>query len=412
MLKILIHRVVASFFILFILWISFFPEPLQIRYKDTTFFILLSLLFLSFLKNGFDPRRYFFQKRDLFIWLYLVLISFNLWFAQDKKLAMGFYKDLSVVVIALYFLIKNELRFEEIKSMMRVLAISAGLISLFGLWEMVSGTNIIYEKYIGNVFYSRFIGNRMMATLIHPNILGSYLISCFPLAYYFFKDERLKRCRWINMPILILISIGAILTFSRGTWIAFILMVSLWGLLRKRWKPVVFIWIAFFIFIMAANQPLSNLNKSIRYRFNIGTLINYTKYSHRTTQYLVTSNMLREHPLAGIGLNHYRMLFDKYSARKFSYEVMIPDSVYLMHLAETGLLGFCGLVIILIVVLRRGFNRLRTLNANERNLFFAILIGFIGLLFSMAFFDGFLWKTPLYLFWVFITILSDVIKTN
>jgi O-antigen ligase len=81
---------------------------------------------------------------------------------------------------------------------------------------------------------------------------------------------------------------------------------------------------------------------------------------------------------------------------------MIPESIYLMHLAETGILGFLGLVILLTQVLRRAW-----LNCHlQGEISFIMMMSFLGLLFNLASFDGFLWKTPFYLFWIFLALIN------
>ncbi|MCX6723470.1 MAG: O-antigen ligase family protein [Candidatus Staskawiczbacteria bacterium] len=267
---------------------------------------------------------------------------------------------------------------------------------------MILKSNIIYERFVNNYFYGRFIAQgRMMSTLMHPNILGAYFIGCIPLAFYFYKNEARDRTRYVNLAIFLFILSGVFLTFSRGTWFACLIMISIVMFSKKR---------VALSFSLIVSQPF--ISENLKYRFGMEYLWEYLKNGHRTIAYIVTAKMIEQHPFVGVGLSHYRMLFDQYLNIKLPREVMIPDSIYLMHLAEAGLLGFTGFIIFLTSIIKKGFYCCRNLNGDFRNISFAMLVGFTALLFNMAFFDGFLWKTSFYLFWLFAGILSALYKDS
>jgi O-antigen ligase len=95
------------------------------------------------------------------------------------------------------------------------------------------------------------------------------------------------------------------------------------------------------------------------------------------------------------------MLFNQYSGGiKLPYEIMIPDSIYLMHLAETGLIGFTGLILFLINIFKKAVSFYKRMEGDNKDMSFALILGFTGLLINLASFDGFLWRTPFYLFWM------------
>lgn len=388
----------------FIAWISFVPEPMQFQYKGWVYFLLVLCLIAALYKHRFSISQYFFQKCDFAFWLYLLLISVNIWFGKDKKTALNFYKDFSTAAILVYFLIKNGIDARNIKKVLYFLCICAGVVSIFGIMEMFMKVNIIYEKYVNNFFYQRFLGERMMSTLMHPNILGAYLISTAPLAYYFYKSKDSPRIKYFNLVIFALIICAIFLTFSRGTYLAVLFMLSVWFWVKRKKKWLVAIWLI--ALLLSFISQLSVLGDNINYRFGLKNLWDYLKYGHRTINYFVSWNMFKTHPFVGIGLSHYRMLFDHYVNFQLDYEVMIPDSIYLMHLAETGLIGIIGLVVLLLYLLKNALVTYKKIVGDNKELLFAILMSFVALLINMATFDGLLWKTTFYLFWVLLSILN------
>lgn len=399
------NKIILLLVMVFIAVISFFPEPLIACYNSSLELVLALALGLSLYKNKFNLSEYFIKKNGIF-WIYLGLISINIWFAGDRLLAYGYYRYFVITAVLVYFLIKNEVRPGNIRIILHALVICAALVAMAGFLELIFRHNLIYEKFVDNYFYSRFIReSRMMSTMMHPNVLGSYLVALVPAAYYFYKEEKALKIKYINLAIFLLILLAIFLTFSRGTWMAGLLMVSLWLLLRKKNQAVFFIWGMFFLVIILLSMPF--ISDNIRFRYSMDYLFRYLKYSHRVLAYFVTGGMLNSHPFAGIGFGHYRVLFNQYSNAPLVYEIRIPESVYLMHLAEAGLMGFIGFIIFLWNIVRKCLQRYyRDADDGWKKISFSVFMGFTGFLFNMATYDAFLWKTPFYLFWLFSGILA------
>jgi len=404
MFKEALTRIIRLFLVLFIAWISFFPEPIQNQYKIWVIYFLGVILILSLAREQFGFKKYFFRPAAAFFFLYLLLLSLNIWFSKDHQASLNFYIDFVLRASLVFFVFKNETKLDGLKRIFYVLFICAGIVSFFGLLEMFFSTNVLYKYFLQNPFYSRFIGKRIMSTLVHPNILGAYLLVCIPLASYFYWHAQTYKRRLLNLTVLCFIAAGALLSFSRGTWIAGILMFSFWLWQKGKFKRILYIWLGFLTW--SALASLSLFGQGFARRFGIVRLFYYLRFSHRAKNYHVTWEMLKEHPFVGIGLDCYRKFFGQYSNLRFSEEVKVPDSIYLMHLAETGLLGFLGLLLLLGYVLGRAWKIYKRLETKEREFIFAVLLGFIGLIVNMASFDGFLWKTPFYLFWIFLAVLS------
>lgn len=69
-------------------------------------------------------------------------------------------------------------------------------------------------------------------------------------------------------------------------------------------------------------------------------------------------DMLRDHPLFGVGPDNFRLRFVEYSGSDESHSGTHAHSFYLESLANSGLLGFAGLCVLLGAVLRLGVHRL------------------------------------------------------
>ncbi|MDD5595391.1 MAG: O-antigen ligase family protein [Candidatus Omnitrophica bacterium] len=404
MFKEALAKIIRFFPVLFVAWISFFPEPIQNQYKNLVIYFLGIFLIFSLAREQFRFKKYFFSPAARPCLLYLLLLSLNIWFSKDHQASLNFYIDFLLSAALVFFIFKNETKPEGFKRIFYALFICAGIVSFFGLLEMFFRTNFLYKYFLENPFYTRFIGKRMMSTLVHPNILGAYLLVCIPLGNYFYWHAQTYKRRLLNLTVLGFILEGAFLSFSRGTWIAGLLMFSFWIWQKGKIKHIIYIWLGFLT--VSALASLSLFGQGFGRRFGIVRLFYYLRFSHRAKNYHVTWEMLKEHPFVGIGLDCYRKFFGQYSNLRFSEEVKVPDSIYLMHLAETGLLGFLGLLLLLGYILGKAWKAYKRLETKEREFIFAVLMGFIGLIINMASFDGMLWKTPFYLFWIFLAVLS------
>ena len=107
---------------------------------------------------------------------------------------------------------------------------------------------------------------------------------------------------------------------------------------------------------------------------------------YRLTRVKMTFKILKDHPLFGIGFNHFRIRFNEYcppeDRGRELYEFMIPDNMYLTFLAETGLLGASGFLVFIFLLFKRGFKRIIPISS------------LAGLLVNMGAYELFYWYNP------------------
>ena len=95
----------------------------------------------------------------------------------------------------------------------------------------------------------------------------------------------------------------------------------------------------------------------------------------------VAVNVIRDHPLTGVGVNNYAMLLSRYTpSTQWAY---VPHNKFLLVWSETGLLGLLAFVGFLGAVLRRSWVALRA--ADDRLLPYAAALsaGFVALVVDM-----------------------------
>lgn len=396
--------------LLFIAWVSLVPEPWQQEYNLQVKSLLGVALLISILGHRLAVKKYFFRRADIFFWLYAGGVFFTIWYAAHRGIALRVYSDITISAFFIYFLLANEMSPKNILRILRVLCACAGLVSLFGIAEMLTRSNLLYTRMLSNIYYQRFIiEGRMMSTLAHPNILGAYLVSCAPIAYYCYKNQSQgwpKLAYWANFWLILA---ALFLSYSRGSWLAFVVMLIFALILQKKLTFARSMFMAGLILAMLAYIALSRQTSF----YGWGNLIFWDPLGlgHRMTSYLSAIEMIKKHPFVGVGMGNFREIFNHYSPYRVAYEVRIPDSVYLMYLAETGIIGFTGFVVFLGGLVNKAKVYYNTTSAYAQASF-ALLVGFAGLLANLASFDGFLWKTPLYLFWIFAGLIAGITRVE
>jgi len=394
------NSVVNIYFFIFIFWLSFLSELLPLS-KNIYFFYFSWGVFLWGILTHKDVRRKVYGKENILFWVYLSGIAISSW-KVNFLYGSGIYRDTTFVkfvsfIIPTYFLARYFLTPEILKKLVLFWILCGIIVVLIGIGEFFFHENLIYKRFIYNFFYERFIStHRMMATFIHPNILGAYLITLLPLTFYYKKD------RWLFYSSFSVIITGIILSFSRGTWMAGILITFIYLIAKKKIKIVVLL-VVFILIFTTFLQFLSSeslLSWELKRRLGIINLVNYILKGHRTYRYWIGWKMFLDYPFSGVGWGCFRTMIDNYaSPGVLSHEIKIPDSVYLMHLAESGIIGFLPFIGLIFSTLKKQKDKLSP-----------VAFSFYGLGFNFFTFDGFLWTSTLLLFWFLLGILNTDIQ--
>jgi O-antigen ligase len=284
-----------------------------------------------------------------------------------------------------------------------IICVCSGLVATLGFFELIFAFNPLYKYFIENPFYERYITDwvRPMSTLFNPAPLASYLLVTLPSAIYIFKSKtRIKKT--CGAIVLIINLVCFILTFSRGSFLGLLAMLFFFLLIQRKYKKtllLIFILLFFSLLMSILPYPFSRLSPKGIGIYGTGIFSDY-----RITRAKMVVNMLKTNPLSGVGLNNFRVLFDKYYPRQselpyVDYEIKIPDNMHLTLLAETGILGLSGFLIFIFMLLKEAIKKIRrTQNPVSNPVSLYPALSLIGLLFSMAGYELFYWHTPYMLF--------------
>jgi putative inorganic carbon (hco3(-)) transporter len=232
-----------------------------------------------------------------------------------------------------------------------------------------------------------------------PNFFAQALLPLAPLALYFVLSERRWLPRLVAGWALAVTLLAILLTFSRGAFVALLVMCGL-VLMRRRPRPRD---VALALLLMVPMLALMPEQYSAR----VMTLVDIVpaagddpadditsevSFRGRASEIIAGYQMFAEHPILGVGVNNYPAYYQQYS-RQIGLDPRsgprAPHSLYLEVVAETGLLGlmvFSALLFSMYYYLRRSERLLAGAGRSDyAELVAALGIGITGYLFAAIF---------------------------
>jgi O-antigen ligase len=227
------------------------------------------------------------------------------------------------------------------KHLIRIItAILLGLLlaSLDGVYQLIFGVDFFrhlpYDSAIGLI--------RLNATFPYTNTfaghLALFLPGCVPLLFYYLKGKK-----QVTLGIITLLGfVCLIFTFSRSAIFGVWLVLFLMGLIRKD-KFIIFI--VLLALIIAPFLVPKNIKSWAKTTDSIwGFLLN----KERPIIYEASLNMIKRHPVVGVGVNTYCLNYQKYKLRDTSEET--ANTMWYAHnnfLQMASEIGVIGLIIFL-----------------------------------------------------------------
>ncbi len=213
---------------------------------------------------------------------------------------------------------------------------------------------------------------RVYSYLGNPNLLAGYLIPAvvLSLAAVFVWQRWLPKA--LALTMFIVNSTCLILTFSRGGWIgfvvclfAFLVLLVFWYIpqLPARWRrwamPAMLggsagILVLAMLFVEPVRDRVLSIfigrkDSSNNFRINVWSSV---------------IEMIRDRPILGIGPGNtaFNKIYPQYMKARFS--ALSAYSIFLEVAVETGFIGFCCFLWLLIVTFNQGIQQLRRLRAS------------------------------------------------
>ncbi len=193
--------------------------------------ILLGILILGWVLRKVMSRDRFSKTplSKLILILFLVQ-AFSVFIAVDKSVALLRLFSYLIEYYLVFYMIFDVIRTrEQIKKIMVVIIVSAGIIGIIGITEYISGHNLysvikpVRELMGSAVSIQERVGvKRVEISFGHAISCGMYLVLVIPIGFYFLscaKSGFMKALWWVLSLMLLIV---LFLTRSRGPWVGLI----------------------------------------------------------------------------------------------------------------------------------------------------------------------------------------------
>ncbi len=182
-----------------------------------------------------------------------------------------------------------------------------------------------------------------------PNYYAQMMLVLVPLALDRLWNERQMIMRFFATWALSVCSFTVLLTYSRGGFISLVIVVASMLFIFHRGQLRYLIIVAVAVLLLANFLPpqfskrISTLTELLPWgASSTGGAAQDLSLRGRSSEALVALQMFADHPILGVGLGNYPLLYQEYARHvglEFRSEVRQAHDLYLEIASETGLLG-------------------------------------------------------------------------
>jgi len=333
--------------------------------------IILALILI--IKNK-AQRPPMFKAWLLFLGISLITILFSIDKAMSIKEIVRLLSIFFFYLSSFYLIKKNK----DFVLLVKTIILSAIIPGMLATYQYFTNTGLSIP--MENIY------NRIYGTFAHPNLFAYYLVIPITLAILIFligKKEKVINIAILLLSMLYIFLLG--LTYTRGAWLAFVLIVLIIGILRYRTLLIsaVIIFIFSYFFITPINTRIDDL-----YKARQGNSIEWRKNLWNDAL-----DYVAERPINGYGVGTANKLILEKRGEKIGSSD--PHNDYLKITLESGLLGLFGYLLLSATTLfyfiknyfKIGQEKLKTVNL--------IVFALLSSLLIMSFADNILRNTAL-----------------
>jgi O-antigen ligase len=291
-------------------------------FKMTAADFVIIIMFVSWLlRKLVYEKKYAVAKSKIFIYLILFTLFSGLSiFNSQNKLSSIFelVQTIEYFIIIPYMIFDLTKDVKQIRNILWILVSFGCLFSIYGLYE------------------SAVLGIRSTSIAGHPNAFGIYLAMIIPIIYSLFLVEKRKLNKTLLISMLVLSGGCLLTTLSRAGWLAAFIGILLINVKIgiKRSLIVGLVVLLIFVAIGSFYMP-----EQVKDRFETFTSKEDDTSGGRIEQYENALDMIKAHPLLGVGLNEavrYNEVTETEGGPKIHAEM---HNFYLAIASERGLIA-------------------------------------------------------------------------
>jgi len=201
-----------------------------------------------------------------------------------------------------------------------------------------------------------------------------------PLAFALVALPAARAYRWLIGLIFILGSVALVLTLTRGAWVGFVVSLAIVGIAAFRRGWVSGKW-------LAGGVALAALPAALQFGLVATRLGEYgnAAVTDRLSLVELAMAMIRDHPLTGVGANHFAASLNPYVTVDFSQAwISTVHNKYLLVWSELGVLALGAFIWLLVSAVRRGLLAARSEDPIVAAIALGLAAGIVGNMIHMT----------------------------
>ncbi len=314
----------------------------------------LGIIFLIIhtLITAWKKRKFPYNFKSKISFLLVILICWGFFtsiFAYNSSIAFLSAAGFALLVYIVYFgSTRLALHKDFLMKILLPLAITG--ITISSLYTILTYTS--QTSYRSHTFFVRFNGT------------GTLMIIAFSILLGYFEYFRNKKRYLLLIPAGLVIA-TLFISYSRGSLLGFFAALTFYNLKSKKH---VFILLLVLILITGVIFTSPGLEK------NFLSVFSLEDNQDRVYIWKSTLNMIKDHPLTGIGPGNYPFLFMDYIMPEDNrgHTVSYSHNIFSNMAAETGIIGLVLFILIFIYLLKMGYY-ISYINPLYRGLFAALI---------------------------------------
>ncbi|MBI2103809.1 O-antigen ligase family protein [Candidatus Woesebacteria bacterium] len=334
---------------------------IRVDYFSPTIYLTDTLVFIFVIFTHFHNTKQFsrvFLKRKRIIFLLALFAILNTLVSKEPTLAA--FKWLKVAELVLFAAAISISRFDFKADFLKPLSLSLIMISLIGILQFMKGGSLggflyllgerSFNQSTPGIALSQFSGReylRPYSVFSHPNSLAGYLVVSSILLLGS-KIGNFKG-RVLLLTSLVLSGIVLILAYSIGSFMTIVALIFLLIVTDKKWLSRVLTLLLF-----------ASISFSILFIIYSSEMFNFSYFDSSTAERLWFNRAAGEtfvgSPIFGVGLNNFIATVTKLDIPAFlSWKLQPVHNIFLLVLAEAGLIGIMAFFYLLLKAFRHLF---------------------------------------------------------
>ena len=367
---------------------------------------------------------------NLPIFCFIIICLLSLIWSNNLTISI---KELPLFLMGpcLYFIIINNLNYpKHVDKILTVIFIIGGLFGIYGILQYFGIDFSFWEGNFGRQKVSGLFGN--------VNFFAEYLIVPLPIAVSLFFASKNKMKKLLLLIGILAMASSLILTFTRGSYLAFgsalIVMFFLFLASRdinfiKNNKKIFIIILVVIIIITFLFVVPTPLNKSgtviseIKSRISVTQLTQDSSYKRRIAIWKFTVLMIKDRPLLGSGLGTFKYNILRYQAEFFDQgqnRTIYPygfaekaHNEYLQLWTELGIIGLSIFIWLMVIYFNYGIKMLqKTRDDYKRGILIGLMGAVVAILVDSLFGFPFHLPASIILFWIVLGLSMVINKDN